>query len=151
MFLDSCHSNYCPNQHLLSVSTEPTSLPEASEERLLDIIEASYPNPITLEVTHLQEKEYLPHSYCVLGDMQQLHKRGEGSPAHAFGTAAPEEDPDNGEQPQCLHQVGLLLCSWTLDETIDAIIPRVQRDQENIVVVKQMPRVGHTTELTVFH
>merc|ERR1719479_66148 len=31
------------------VSTEPTSLPEASEERLLDIIEASYPNPITLE------------------------------------------------------------------------------------------------------
>ena len=55
--------------------------------------------------------------------MQQLHKRGEGSPAHAFGTAAPEEDPDDGEQPQCLHQVGFKFYPWALDETIDAIIP----------------------------
>ena len=37
---------------LLSVSTEPTSLPEATEEKVLDIIEASYPNPITLEVSN---------------------------------------------------------------------------------------------------
>jgi len=31
-------------------STEPTALPEVTEEKVLDMIEASYPNPITLEV-----------------------------------------------------------------------------------------------------
>jgi len=32
------------------ISAEPTACPEASEERVLDMIEDSYPNPITLEV-----------------------------------------------------------------------------------------------------
>eukprot|EP00090_Calanus_glacialis_P045143 TRINITY_DN8213_c0_g1_i2.p1 TRINITY_DN8213_c0_g1~~TRINITY_DN8213_c0_g1_i2.p1 ORF type:complete len:565 (+),score=205.78 TRINITY_DN8213_c0_g1_i2:81-1775(+) len=32
------------------MSAEPSACPEASEEKVLDMIEASYPNPITLEV-----------------------------------------------------------------------------------------------------
>ena len=45
--------------------------------------------------------------HFVAGDLQQLHKRGEGSPAYALRASAPEEDPYNGEQPQRFYQVGL--------------------------------------------
>ena len=77
--------------------------------------------------------------YYIAGDMQQLHERGEGSPPYALRASAAEEDPHNGEQPQRFHQVSVSsVLEWAY---IQSVTIRVQRDQENIVVVKQMPRV----------
>ena len=75
---------------------------------------------------------------------------------HALRTSASKEDSHDGEQPQCLHKVGAK-CHWlSMNSTTisffsqqwchtmrirNMTIFRVQRDQENIVVVKQMPRV----------
>jgi len=94
------------------VSTEPTSLPEASEERLLDIIEASYPNPITLEAicnNFTSEERAVRHMLSEL----QLQKK-----------------------------------IRTMENNLNAFT-RVQRDQENIVVVKQMPRVEAAKQPTI--
>merc|ERR1719461_2319252 len=94
------------------ISTEPTSLPEASEERILDIIEASYPNPITLEGicnNFTSEERTVRHMLSEL----QLQKK-----------------------------------IRTMENNLNAFT-RVQRDQENIVVVKQMPRVEAAKQPTI--
>ena len=51
----------------------------------------------------------------VLGDMQQLHKWGAGSSPYALRASTPEEDPNNGEQPERFYQVGgnVKLYPWT--------------------------------------
>jgi len=97
---------------LARVSAEPTSLPEASEERVLDIIEASYPNPITLDSmcsSFVSEERTIRH---ILSELQLQKKiRAMETNLNAF--------------------------------------TRVQRDQENIVVVKQMPRVEAAKQPTI--
>jgi len=94
------------------ISAEPTSLPEASEERVLDIIEASYPNPITLDSmcsSFVSEERTIRH---ILSELQLQKKiRAMETNLNAF--------------------------------------TRVQRDQENIVVVKQMPRVEAAKQPTI--
>jgi len=97
---------------LSKVSTEPTALPEATEERVLDIIEASYPNPITLESVcgnFTSEERCVRH---ILSELQ-LQKK-----------------------------------IRTMETNLNAFT-RVQRDQENITVVKQMPRVEAAKQPTI--
>jgi len=94
------------------ISTEPSALPEASEEKVLDIIEASYPNPITLETmcsNFLSEERSVRH---ILSELQ-LQKK-----------------------------------IRTMENNLNAFT-RVQRDQENITVVKQMPRVEAAKQPTI--
>ena len=51
--------------------------------------------------------------------MQQLHKWGAGSSSYALRASAPEEDPNNGEQPERFYQVGGWQCqAVSLDKTI---------------------------------
>ena len=52
--------------------------------------------------------------------MQQLHKWGAGSSSYALRASAPEEDPNNGEQPERFYQVGGWQCqAVSLDKTIE--------------------------------
>merc|ERR1712106_709524 len=86
------------------VSAEPTALPESSEDAVLDMIEASYPNPITLE------------RMCGNFTSNEATVRA------------------------CLSELQLKKKIKAMENNLNAFT-RVQGDQENITVVKQMPKV----------
>lgn len=97
---------------LPKVSTEPTALPEANEEKVLELIEASYPNPINLEVLCGNFTSAEPTVRGILSELQ-LKKKIKAM------------------------------------ETNLNCFTRVTMDQENVTVVKQMPRVERAKQPTI--
>jgi len=94
------------------VSTEPTACPEANEERVLDLIEDSYPNPITLEVM-----------------------------CSNFAS-------DESSVRQILSELQLKKKIKAMENNLNAFT-RMQGDKENIMVVKQMPKVEAAKQPTI--
>eukprot|EP00092_Neocalanus_flemingeri_P048321 GFUD01055068.1.p1 GENE.GFUD01055068.1~~GFUD01055068.1.p1 ORF type:complete len:592 (+),score=166.29 GFUD01055068.1:563-2338(+) len=94
------------------VSAEPTAMPEATEEKILDMIEASYPNPITLDKMCGNFTSNEANVRAILSELQLKKK------------------------------------IKAMESNLNAFT-RVQGDQENITVVKQMPKVEAAKQPTI--